>query len=202
MNAIAKVGLMRAYAPIKTSTALTALMNTMESASRFGEKFERGFDDHYYAEQMPAGHVIEEAKTLLAECERRRAPAGRDAVVTWLKPLVAAVSNPPTEKDFIARAAVIAEVCADLPIAVFNVETQRDAIKRWKFWPSAAEVHFELEFAAFGYVGPIRRLRDVVSLRPMSEFSAAREAFIRRRDANERSWRVAPPGQSKCSNSL
>ena len=86
-----------------------------------------------------------------------------EAVWLWVLPLAAAVANPPSEGDMKKRAAVIAGACAELPRAVFNVETQRQAMREFRFWPSVADVHALLANVAAREIG-VPRLHLLMAL--------------------------------------
>lgn len=98
---------------------------------------------------VPAGREDEfrdEANRLIPYFETAmRTAITRDRLAMWFGPIPHAVSNPPPQDDLPGRIKVIAEVVCDLPAAVLTVETRREAMRTWKFWPSAAEVFAFLE---------------------------------------------------------
>ena len=67
-------------------------------------------------------------------------PADSDQVFSWLAALCQSVRNRmgPDDLEAIVPAFVLA--CSDLPAMVWNVDTQRDALRKFYFFPSAAEV--------------------------------------------------------------
>lgn len=58
----------------------------------------------------------------------------------FLRPLLAAVPNPPDADDFRKRISAIAFALPDVPRHMMTEWRQRDALRRFKFWPSAADL--------------------------------------------------------------
>lgn len=70
-----------------------------------------------------------------------RGPATAHDWAQFLKPIAAAVRNPPTETDFKARVAAIAHALPDVPaIWLTQAWRQREAMRAWQFWPAVADV--------------------------------------------------------------
>lgn len=87
------------------------------------------------------GKEAEEADWVAFELDRLLSRAvAPQTVAAWLKVVNAAVRNPQTKEDFQAKAAAIAMVCDGLPEACFTAESQRQAMAKWQFFPSAADV--------------------------------------------------------------
>lgn len=84
--------------------------------------------------------VCQEAARHLAQLERAFRPCSHAVVREWLKPLAAAVRNPPDEETFDLKAAVITAACADVPDDAFTVKSQREALGKFAFFPAAADV--------------------------------------------------------------
>lgn len=66
-------------------------------------------------------------------------PAGADVVRRWLAPIASSVRCGP-ESDVMVAAFVAAVVMLQLPARAFTQAAQVEALRRWTFWPSAAEV--------------------------------------------------------------
>lgn len=82
-------------------------------------------------------HEAERGRDILASmCQ----PIDRQQLVAWLYPLVAASRIVPSDEDFMAKASVIATAVSDFPRACFTTETQREALRVFKYFPSAADV--------------------------------------------------------------
>lgn len=58
----------------------------------------------------------------------------------FLAPVAAAVRNPPIERDFIARIGVCKVALTDIPLSMLTPQLQREAVRKFEFWPSVAEI--------------------------------------------------------------
>jgi hypothetical protein len=104
--------------------------------------------EQYLAPEVHAGPRVRvlasdlrERMTREAEDIRARSePASRSLIETWLLPLSMSVVNPPKEKDCIARAWGIAAVAGKIPAWAWNQNALSAAIRKFKFWPSIAEL--------------------------------------------------------------
>ena len=67
-------------------------------------------------------------------------PAAAQDWAAFLKPLLAAVATRPTEAEFHARCAAIAFAMPDVPRSMLRQWRQREALTRFKFLPSPAEI--------------------------------------------------------------
>lgn len=82
-----------------------------------------------------------EAAYWLAEFDRICEPPHDQAVIRdWFSRLATVVANPPARDDFAQRVSAAMWALADLPAGVWTAETWREAAKKFKFWPSVAEV--------------------------------------------------------------
>jgi hypothetical protein len=63
-----------------------------------------------------------------------------NALMAWARPLGAAVRNPQSDQDFAAWLAAAAVGLSDYAAGAFSIETQRAALRQFKFWPSVADV--------------------------------------------------------------
>lgn len=121
------------------------------------------------------------ARAAAATIERLLAPASAAQIKAWFAPIAAGVRLPPGQD--IDRAAFVAAVAMlNLPASVFTVEAQREALRRWRFWPSTSEVE-EL-------LGPtVARLRDrraaLLRLADRREAPSAAPAESLTRDARQ-----------------
>jgi hypothetical protein len=108
-----------------------------------------------------ARHEAERGRDVLASmCQ----PIDRQQLVAWLYPLAAASRIVPSDEDFMAKASVIAVAVSDFPRACFTAETQREALRVFKYFPSAADVCDLLEPTRKRLVGRYQAL--VAMLRP------------------------------------
>lgn len=97
---------------------------------------------------MPAGvavAVAREARSLLPAMRRRAQPASADAWDDFLRPLVAATRNPPTQKDFLAFVAAAAVALDGIPARLLTDQRRAAAVRRFDFWPSVADLANWLE---------------------------------------------------------
>lgn len=108
-------------------------------------------------ESLPA-HTRVEARHALRRYEELCRPAGPAVVRRWFLPINGAVRNPLAPEDFESRAATVAALIGELPVAVFTVRTQRMAMAEFQFWPSAADVNKLLR----GQAAPLIAHRDAL----------------------------------------
>ncbi len=107
-------------------------------------------------------HEAERARNLYASmCQ----PFDRQQLITWLYPLVAASRIVPSDEDFMAKASVIAIAVSDFPRACFTAETQREALRMFKYFPSAADVCDLLEPTRKRLVGRYQALMAMLAPR-------------------------------------
>jgi hypothetical protein len=66
-------------------------------------------------------------------------PAAIEDWLRFLRPLAAAVRNPPTAADAKARAGALA-FALSVPTAALSERLQREACRRFAFWPSVEEI--------------------------------------------------------------
>lgn len=150
--------------------------------------------------------------------------APEEAIEAWVRRACRAVRNPPAPEDGRRRIAAIVEAVADVPAMAFTDESAREALRRWEWFPSGADVHRYLEevLAPFRAMlrgleaverapigtGPARERRpeaDPPAARSPEEVAAVhakRDAFlaeIRAREAADRARRPAPVAARPCS---
>lgn len=68
-----------------------------------------------------------------------------ESLLLWLAPVAACVRNPPTDDHLRSFVRGLAFALGETPVTVLTEETQREGMRRWQFFPSAAEVMALLE---------------------------------------------------------
>ena len=151
---------------------------------RYGQVEEAWIDGRLatFADRPPPRDVRAEARTMLAALAAALDPVEPTTVRAWLRPLAPAVRNPPTAPEFEARAAAIALACSTVPRCAFTLTSQAEALRRFSYWPSAADVVELLDEHARPIRARHRAIERVVTVRPLAELAEAREADWRRRD--------------------
>lgn len=113
-----------------------ALQRTMDEYRRMeatGEAFR-------FAGQEVPQFVKDEAAARLSAIEARSAPATLGDVLRWLAPLAGSVAQAPSEGDFQTRAGAILAACQDVPGWAFCEATSLAAVRKFQWFPAAAEV--------------------------------------------------------------
>lgn len=87
----------------------------------------------------------------------------------FLKPLVMGVAQPPTEADFMARVSAIAFAMPDVPTSMLTEFRQREAVRRFRFFPTPNEIAEWLE-------PDLADRRRTMAVRAAIDFSAPRIA--------------------------
>jgi hypothetical protein len=82
-----------------------------------------------------------EARAALPALETLCRPATADRVAAWLLPVSSGVGKQITREEFAMRIGPITAALADMPGSVFTVAMQREALRTFKYFPSASEVH-------------------------------------------------------------
>lgn len=80
-----------------------------------------------------------EASRVLADLDMR--PPTPERVTSWLQPVLRAVTNPPPPRELNERVRAIMLACQGLPAWAFSPATAAEAVRKFKFWPAAAEVY-------------------------------------------------------------
>jgi hypothetical protein len=145
-------------------------------------------------------HTMAEAQNAVRTYERVCQAATLQAFYIWLLPINASVRNPQErEKDFPAKAAVIATACSDIPSVVLTPATQREAMRTFQFFPSAADVYALLRPHAAPLHATRRALATITSDEPQAsgkpESQAERDAIVaafRSRMADVKGHRQGP----------
>lgn len=88
--------------------------------------------------EPPKPGVAAEARLVAARLEQALRPATQDEWARWLKPLVPAVRNPPSQAEFPSRVAAIAFAMGDVPAAALTTDALRDVMRASDWWPTPA----------------------------------------------------------------
>lgn len=88
--------------------------------------------------------VAEQAKAHLAALQAYHAPAPERTVEVWCRMLRQGVATI-DEREFSGRLFAIRSICGELPAWVWTQDTLKRAWKKFKFFPTAQEVHELLE---------------------------------------------------------
>ncbi|GAC1601594.1 MAG: hypothetical protein NVS3B2_04640 [Ramlibacter sp.] len=110
--------------------------------------------------------MVAEARRLLDAHERAFVPIAGPALAAWLEPLSVVLASAPREKALLMFAATAALALDDLPDSVLNQGTQREALRTWRFWPSAADLVALLAPHAQQYLARRDGLRTLAATRP------------------------------------
>lgn len=113
-----------------------------------------------------AGHLHGRAVGYLAEVEAEAAPAALTAVLAWLAPVAGSVAQAPSQGDFETRAAAVQMACLDIPGWAFNSATSLAAVRKFQWFPSAAEVRTLLGEETREHRATIRALKAIVKAAP------------------------------------
>ena len=112
------------------SNALASAMATIEFASAvYGPPAIRLSAD-----------TMQEAQHALAVCEAALVPCDPRDLKQWMMALNDAVGNPLSRDDFASRLRAASVLISDIPACSVNFDTLRDAMRRFRFYPSVAEL--------------------------------------------------------------
>ena len=93
-----------------------------------------------FSAQALAPSLIEEAGRAARQARSSFAPPTGPFVLSWVAPIHAGFSNPPTARESAVWAAAVAKACARIPAQAFTEDALIDLARASKFWPSASEV--------------------------------------------------------------
>ena len=93
-----------------------------------------------FSPQALAPSLIEEAGRAARQARASFAPPTGPFVLSWVAPIHAGFSNPPTARESAVWAAAVAKACARIPAQAFTEDALLDLARASKFWPSASEV--------------------------------------------------------------
>lgn len=101
----------------------------------------------------------DKAGQFVAEADASDIPAGFGAVNQWLLMVSNGVGKAPPPEEFPNRVSAITAACADLPGWGFNADTATRALREFRWFPSAAEVHDLISDATKAHRDTVRALR-------------------------------------------
>lgn len=136
-------------------SALPAAVPTVPMSRRLAsavEAIEKPHPDIPMPDAYPAA-LIAEAKAALESLRAHCAPVTAEQLAAWLMPITPGLPNPLAKEAVKPWLAAVMIAVGDMEACLFNAETQRSALREWRFWPSAADVYGLL-------VGPQMTLRD------------------------------------------
>jgi hypothetical protein len=93
-----------------------------------------------FSAQALAPSLIEEAGRAARQARSSFAPPTGPFVLSWVAPIHAGFSNPPSARESAVWAAAVAKACARVPAQAFTEDALIDLARASKFWPSASEV--------------------------------------------------------------
>lgn len=119
----------------------------------------------------PTAADVAEGRRLLPAYEAAMRPPTADVVRPWLLRLAGAVRQPPSAEEVATRAGLLAEAAEGLPALLFGPETLREAMRRWEWWPSVADVVALLAPLAAPHRLRLSRLRRLAGVTDAAEAS-------------------------------
>lgn len=93
-------------------------------------------------------------------------PADAEDWRKFLLPLVTMVANAPEKDAFERDCRALAFSMPDMPASLFTVDRQREAIRRFKFWPKPAELNDWLGPISFRARMPLHGLKRILEHSP------------------------------------
>ena len=87
-----------------------------------------------------APSLIAEAEKAARQARAALQPPTGTFVLSWIAPIHAGFSNPPTARESAVWATAVAKACARVPAQAFTEDALIDLAAKSKFWPSASEV--------------------------------------------------------------
>jgi hypothetical protein len=82
-----------------------------------------------------------EAEIVASGMRRQSQPVSAEALMRWFAPVNIGVKNPQTKEDFLAKCQAFAVACSEIPARFLTDQTAREAMQKFSFFPSAAEVY-------------------------------------------------------------
>lgn len=117
------------------------------------------------APSLPAA-VRDEAARAYDQLRAHLRPADAEDWHRFLLPIVTMVANAPERDAFARDCRAIAFAMPDMPAALLTTDRQREALRRFKFWPKPAELNEWLEPAATSARAPLHSLRRIMETQP------------------------------------
>lgn len=88
----------------------------------------------------PPPWMMPEIRAAHAKLGQALAPTDAGTIARWIAPLASMVSRAPEGDALRVRVAAMAQALTDLPACCWTPDTQRQAARAFKFWPSVAEI--------------------------------------------------------------
>ncbi|MBS7790087.1 hypothetical protein KTR66_08780 [Roseococcus sp. SDR] len=88
----------------------------------------------------PPRWMMPEIRAAHAKLGDALAPTDAATIVRWIAPLASMVSKAPEGRALRVRVQAMAHALTDLPRCCWTPETQRQAARTFRFWPSVAEI--------------------------------------------------------------
>lgn len=111
----------------------------------------------------PGRADISEARQKLTEAEHLCRPSSPRDIAIWCKKLESLPWAPATRELSQAAVVAICTACAELPAAVWTVETAATALRTWVRWPAPAQVYALLSEQARPFRESLEGLRRVAA---------------------------------------
>lgn len=107
-----------------------------------------GDEQRREADSIPGGFpppalapsLIAEAEKAAKQARAALQPPTGTFVLSWIAPIHAGFSNPPSARESAVWATAVAKACARIPMQAFTEDALLDLARASKFWPSASEV--------------------------------------------------------------
>lgn len=141
---------------------MNTLATTPAPLSQAAAEIVRQWAGGYDPAPVPAS-VRDEARRKLPAMEAQLVPADARAWQAWLRPLVGAVRNPPQPEALSVFAATCAAALSDIPASLLTGNAQREACRRFAFWPAVADLDEWLQPDATAARLEVRTLRRIAS---------------------------------------
>jgi len=93
-----------------------------------------------YSPQALAPSLVAEADKAAKQARAALSPATGPFILSWVAPIHAGFSNPPSARESAVWATAVAKACARVPMQAFTEDALLDLARASKFWPSASEV--------------------------------------------------------------
>jgi len=93
-----------------------------------------------FGPQDLAPSLIAEADKAAKQARGALQPPTGAFVLSWIAPIHAGFSNPPTARESAVWATAVSKACARVPAQAFTEDALIDLAAKSKFWPSASEV--------------------------------------------------------------
>ena len=87
-----------------------------------------------------APSLVAEADKAAKQARAALSPATGPFILSWVAPIHAGFSNPPSARESAVWATAVSKACARIPAQAFTEDALLDLARASKFWPSASEV--------------------------------------------------------------